>query len=863
MAKKMRRNNVKKWVAEWKKFRLSAYISDFRIENLYWLFAMFSLFVLFENIIESTAVSAIVKPFLAHIPQNLLVDFVFLIYLLIAAFFLIKHIVRHIVPTLNSVMFGAAVFIVYFIVFNDDRFVFYKFDSRLLESYSYSTIFIVSCLMLLFSYKSYQEPLVKNSSKYSLLDDNPAIDNCEDVYQRSGYASTLANHIMNTSTGVSFAIAVTGAWGAGKSDFLLRLKAALINENENIVLDFNPWRINNSDAIIVEFFKVLSNKLKPYNRTINAIIRDYSSRILKSSKETQYRALDTVIGNLFKEEDIQTKYNEINENIKSTSKRLIVFIDDVDRLSGREVMDVLRIIRNSANFSNTFFIVGIDIDYIVSVLRKTGDFANEQEYIKKVFQLAITLPVNRKEIYIEELKKTLFTSDLEQSDKDAIGRALGRLGMDIGNFGFSWYPTTFLREFYIEKMIGNLRDLKRFCNSFKIAFNILKDEVDIHDLIMLELIRNKNLHVYNCLRNKWILTSDTKNPRKFILDDAKWATVVAEVPEQDILEIKEAILFLLDDPNYKIARRLSNPNNFYLYFSYQLFNLISLHEFTLTLEKNADDILETFRKWIGEGKEGELSEVIYTLDDFRDSDFLKKIITVLLKLGQPNSVWVNYAQNIVVGEWKINHAKYFESNGELHRDFLIAIFNDSTIEPFVRATLLKRIQQESYKDDDVNSVLLLSKKSLNKEMYWLFEEYLSVDDLGSQMTYQFYRLNTYPVKQGIMQIYLPATKLYRRYLLNDNTCFAGYVKILLNPFQMPYDGRLVFDPWLEEIFNDWKLFRNKLSRTEFHDKDMNKLTQIILKYISRYYTSNRIPFRISDVNDQTFIEKFHSFTRLR
>ena len=257
------------------------------------------------------------------------------------------------------------------------------------------------------SYKSYENTLYKYESKFSLIEDNPSLESYTDAYNYSGYAKTIANHIISTSTKNSFGIAVIGEWGSGKSDFLLRLKENLVSSKENLILNFNPWRVNKSDAIIDEFFKSLSSTLRPYNRMIATKIKEYSTRILQNSKEAKHRLYDTIINEFITEESIDKNYDSINTAIQKTGKRIVVFIDDMDRLTGKEVMEVLRLVRNSANFANTFFIIGIDQNYIVNVLKTTNHFTNEQEYLKKIFQLVIALPKFKKEIFIDEIKKQL------------------------------------------------------------------------------------------------------------------------------------------------------------------------------------------------------------------------------------------------------------------------------------------------------------------------------------------------------------------------------------------------------------------------------------------------------------------------
>lgn len=91
--------------------------------------------------------------------------------------------------------------------------------------------------------------------------------------------------------------------------------------------------------------------------------------------------------------------------------------------------------------------------------------------------------------------------------------------------------------------------------------------------------------------------------------------------------------------------------------------------------------------------------------------------------------------------------------------------------------------------------------------------------------------------------------------------FEGYVKILLRPYQIPYNGKLVLEPWIEQIFPDWNEFEQKLVDTTFTDDNMNKLKQILLPYLNPFFSSNRTPFEIRKKEEQTFLDNFLSLKR--
>ncbi len=587
---------LKVWLDQWRKFSFAAYREDFTSTSFFWLLGLIGMFVLFQIPIKKLFDSIIIDPIISSSPRNGSADLIFGLFFILSIAIFFRRLVNYTVPTINSVIFCIAVLSVYFVfVKADQHYHFYHYTNIFTGLLTYSSSFIISILLIAISYKSYFKPLTKTKTRYSLIDDSPTIDNRLDLYGREGYAKAISSHISGTSSEVSFAIGIVGDWGSGKSDFMLRLKKTLANDKDNIITDFNPWRVHNLEAIIEEFFTTLSKKLAPYNQSISQTINDYSHRVLQTAEEPRYKLIGALIGGWFHKRDIQESYEAINDAIKTTSKRIVVFIDDVDRLTGKEVMEILRIIRNTANFANTFFIVGMDQNYVIKVLKNTNDFAYEEEYLKKVFQLTITLPAFKKEVFAKEIRRYLFTPDIEESYRKEINFAMSKLAIDTDgdvNIDFNdFYYSPFQPEFLLEKMIGTIRDLKRFCNSFKIVFNILKDEAEISDLIVLELIRNKNISVYNNIRDRWLLDIDPDQRNMFVLKSDKWDSLKDQLPENDRAAMKQALDFLFTDNESKNQRKLIFAHNFYIYFSYQLFTLISFHDFNTVLRKDTDEIL--------------------------------------------------------------------------------------------------------------------------------------------------------------------------------------------------------------------------------------------------------------------------------
>ena len=60
----------------------------------------------------------------------------------------------------------------------------------------------------------------------------------------------------------------------------------------------------------------------------------------------------------------------MKQSLQKIDRPIVVFIDDLDRLGGNEIMEVLKLIRNVANFPGLKFVAAYDRAYMVEVIKK-------------------------------------------------------------------------------------------------------------------------------------------------------------------------------------------------------------------------------------------------------------------------------------------------------------------------------------------------------------------------------------------------------------------------------------------------------------------------------------------------------------
>ncbi len=312
----------------------------------------------------------------------------------------------------------------------------------------------------------------------SLISDAP-IKNVEyDNFSRNVFAVTLSKVVMGLDVqNCSYSLAVTAPWGQGKTSFINLFEKAFENQPV-IVVNFTPWLLNPDTSITKAFYMLLANYLMGINRRIANLIKKYLD-VLDAK-------LNYGISNILDKESLNSIQDNISESLKKLHERIVIIIDDIDRLSSEEILEVFRIIRGSANFSNVVFVSCFDKKYVEEALHDSSE-ALKKTYIEKFFQLEFSLP---------------------QYDKNG-------LRTNATNFAEKWLKTrpedleifkkyiepsgSFFGPQDVMDYFENPRQLLRWLNNLSMTYSALKGECHIGDLADIEFLKLLYPSIYNLI----------------------------------------------------------------------------------------------------------------------------------------------------------------------------------------------------------------------------------------------------------------------------------------------------------------------------------------------------------------------------
>ncbi len=273
-------------------------------------------------------------------------------------------------------------------------------------AYLDAAIYFPVALLLYKVFSIHPRIFVSDDATFQLLDDSHIKDKTEDELNRQQLADYVASFIHHSKSDVSTAIAINAQWGDGKTSFQKMVSEAIAaKDGYAIRIEFNPWRSSGANKIVQDFFELYASNIGEFNIGLGDRVLSYGRKLLAGS--SWWSSLP-FFGST--DDNSESQYEEINEAIKSVERKVIVFIDDLDRLSFTEILEVVKLVRNSANFANTFFIVGYDEEYMHEALSAHNEYGKEN-FLEKIFQVQFDLsqvdPNVVKTKLAEYLKKSL------------------------------------------------------------------------------------------------------------------------------------------------------------------------------------------------------------------------------------------------------------------------------------------------------------------------------------------------------------------------------------------------------------------------------------------------------------------------
>ncbi len=351
-----------------------------------------------------------------------------------------------------------------------------------------------------------------------LIEDLPIDIHDDDFLDQKDLLKEITNILINDKYDKSFSIGLIGPWGNGKSSVINLVKKE-IEENENkkgvITIDFSPFLNHNEEDIISDFFNLLSDNLKEFHGGLAKQIHQYSDSLINLYKKGESKSLFEQHIFFSNKTPAQKLYTSINNKLKEIGKKLIIFVDDLDRLNDKEILQVLKLIRNTADFANTTFIVAMDKDYVVKTIKEKNESDNTR-FIEKFFQLEIFLPEIDNKLLRKYFEKLISEPNkFKIEEQELIIEALNSESVLFNDY------------------IKNIRAVKRLVNQLIFDNNFFNGDIDFNDFLnfiflkihypkIIQILyekRDKYFDIWTFVELKKIETEEVDLQNKYVIED--------------------------------------------------------------------------------------------------------------------------------------------------------------------------------------------------------------------------------------------------------------------------------------------------------------------------------------------------------
>ena len=360
----------------------------------------------------------------------------------------------------------------------------------------------------------------------SYVADAPLTDPSQDRFKRWPFAQRVAETILRRNDPSSLVVAIYGEWGEGKTTVLNFIQRELDGDGSAVCVRFNPWRWASEDELLIRFFRtmgdVLDRSISSRKEKVGKLLTEYSWALLPLSVATGRSGLGAAakrIGKALSSADLRKYRDRIGKILDDQHKRIVILMDDIDRLDKSEIQAVFKLVRLSADFPRTAYVLAFDNRMVARALSEkygAGTTNDGQSFLEKIVQVPLSLP----RAPVESLRKFCYA---------CIEKALRQTNTELPEDEGRAFADAFVVG--LEPALRTPRMCKRYANALAFALPVLGEEVNHVDLMLIEGMRVFYPRLYDAVRENPSVfrgafpvlddvSQGTKDRTKKVIDDA-------------------------------------------------------------------------------------------------------------------------------------------------------------------------------------------------------------------------------------------------------------------------------------------------------------------------------------------------------
>lgn len=360
------------------------------------------------------------------------------------------------------------------------------------------------------------------------FNDSPIERREDDRYGVHAFAETLAISLLSVVKPVGTTIAVTGPWGSGKSSAVNLIRAELLDRKDDTlsVFDFKCWWYRGEEAIALAFLQELNSALKSsLGDKVKGLVPEMGRHVLQAGPVLGSAvALATTGGwgalvtgsaafakRFFPEKpSLEKIFRKLSKALATQNKRVLIIIDDIDRLAPDEALGVFRLVKSIGRLPNVMYL--LVFDRALAEAAVTEQFPSEgPHFLEKIIQASFELP-------------SPTPSDLHNALLAAFQERCGTPEEE--------HQVRFMNLFYdvVVPYLTTPRHVTRLINAITVTWPPVANNISHADYLALETLRLYEPSLYTAVRkHRDIVTSGSQDRSR---DKTRFDPFLAGIPEE-------------------------------------------------------------------------------------------------------------------------------------------------------------------------------------------------------------------------------------------------------------------------------------------------------------------------------------------
>ena len=296
-----------------------------------------------------------------------------------------------------------------------------------------------------------------------------------DLLERKNIINQLYSAIIRSKPDGKFVISLEGEWGSGKTTIINNVKRKLKETKENLIIidEFDPWSYSDQRSLFYHMFDIIIQKsgFKFSTLATRKMAKEISENIFGLQKSSR------ILKSFFKNQNnINILKNKINNYLKQCGKKVVFFIDNIDRIESDNIILLFKLVGNILDFNRVTYVLSFDNKRIKKIF--DNDLSIDYQYLKKVIQMQIRVPEVSRKALSKLFKKCLNNLLIEYGENEE---------------NLNYYDC--IIDFMCEQKI-DVRDFKRFINSVISFVFSGSSYLNKRDMMIIEYIRLYNFPLY-------------------------------------------------------------------------------------------------------------------------------------------------------------------------------------------------------------------------------------------------------------------------------------------------------------------------------------------------------------------------------